>query len=51
MLGPVADLTHLVGFRLIAPRGDADPKDVAAAWLDDEPRASAVALPPPETYT
>ena len=50
LLGPVADLTQLVGFRLIAPRAAADPRDVAAAWLDDEPRASAVALPPPETY-
>jgi hypothetical protein len=52
LLDPIADLTELVGFRLIALPDRADPVDTPTPWLDDdEPRAGAVALPPPEAYT
>ena len=51
VLGPVADLTLLVGSRLIAPPRRTDPADAATNWLDGEPRAAAVALPPPQIHT
>ncbi|MGZ4304912.1 MAG: hypothetical protein ACXVSL_08580 [Solirubrobacteraceae bacterium] len=50
-LDPIADLAQLIGFRLIASQRDADRAAAFTDCLDpDEPKAAAIALPPPETY-